>query len=315
MEKKRLGILLLLASVLLWGPAPVITKLTLLEIPKFSLAFLRALISTAIVFALFYKKGYFRIEKKDRLMFVAAGLLGSVFNLMFFFFGVALTPAINVQTIFTVNPVITAVLAAVLLKEKISPIQFVGVAIGLLGALIVALRDIFETGSFNPGNTLGNAFIVFAALSWVGYILISKKLSYRYSPITIASYSFLVSLFAFTPLAFFESWQNINWTAHLTFNGFFGIFYQGVFASVLAFLAYQGGLKLTSAFLAGVILYLNPLIAVLVAVPVLGEKVTPPFLLGAGLIIAGSMIATQYELVKNHVKRRMKTRSDYTPKV
>lgn len=154
---------------------------------------------------------------------------------------------------------------------------------------------------------LGNVFIFFAALSWVGYILISKKLSKNYSPITITCYSFLVSLLVFTPIAFFENYQNLNWVNHLTFNGFFGIFYQGVFASVIAFLAYQTGLKLTSAFTAGVILYLNPIVTTLVAVPVLGEKITTPFIIGAALIIIGSLTATQYELLKNNIRRKTKS--------
>jgi len=119
MNKKQLGILLLLVSVLMWGPGPVITKLALKEVPQWSLAFLRAVISTAIVFILFYKKGYFKVEKKDLPLLYTAGALGSVFNLAFFFLGIQRTSAINAQTIFTVSPILTAVLAAILLKEKI----------------------------------------------------------------------------------------------------------------------------------------------------------------------------------------------------
>ena len=305
MERKRFGILLLLAAVFLWGPAPVITKLALLEVPQFSLAFLRAVISTAIVFTLFYKKGYFKVEKRDLKKIIAAGLLGSVFNLSFFFLGIQRTSAISAQTIFTTNPLIIAVLAHVILKEKIGRIQFLGVFVGLLGATMVALRDIFENGNFQSGSLLGNFLILLAALSWVGYILLSKSLSHRYSPITITSFSFLVSLFAFTPLAVWENWEKFNWIANLGFNGIFGIVYQGIFASVLAFLAYQTGLKLTSAFASGVILYLNPVVTTLVAVPVLGEKITPVFLIGATLIIVGSAVATQFEVVKHHVKKRL----------
>lgn len=309
MTKKRWGILALLGSVSLWGPGPVITKLALLEVPQFSLAFLRAVISTLIVFVLFYRKGYFKVEKKDLPKIILAGLLGSVFNLTFFFLGIQRTSAISAQAIFTVNPVITALLAVILLKEKIKPIQFLGVAIGLAGALIVATRDFFETGHFNGGGALGNLLIFLAAISWVGYILTSKRLSHRYSPITITCFSMLISLFAFAPLAIFENWQKFDWFYSLSSIGVFGILYQGFFASVLAFLAYQTGLKLTSAFAAGVILYLGPVLTTLVAVPVLGEKITPPFVSGAVLIIVGSVLATQYEFLKTHVRKRFVKRA------
>lgn len=304
MTQKQLGILALLASVFLWGPGPVITKITLWEIPPFSLAFLRGAISFFIVFVLFFPKGYFKVKKEDLKKLIFAGLLGSFFNLGFFFWGIRLTSAISAQTIFTINPILTAILASFLLKEKIKPVQFFGIIIGLAGAILIALRDFFETGQLSNGSLLGNFFIFLAAISWVGYILTSKNLSRSYSPITITSFSILVGFLAFIPLAVWENLQGISWISAVTYQGFFGVLYQGVFASVLAFLAYQTGLKLTSAFAAGVILYLNPVVTTLVAVPVLGEKITPTFLAGAVLVIAGSIIATQFEAIKNKIKNR-----------
>lgn len=308
MTKKHIGILALLISVILWGPAPVITKLALLEIPQFSLALLRSVMAIMLVFIFFFPKGYFRIQKRDLLTFVLAGLFGSVFNIFFFFIGIQHTSATSSQAIFTVSPVMTALLAHFILHEKIKTMQFIGVFIALIGAIMVALRSILETGNLNLGSTFGNFLVFLAALSWVGYILYSKRLSKKgYSPITITSYSFVVALLAFLPLALWENLKDSSWVYSLGPNGWVGIFYQGIFASVLAFLAYQTGLKLTSAFTAGVILYLNPIVTTLVAVPVLGEQITTPFIIGATLIIVGSFIATQLEFVKHHVRKYAKT--------
>lgn len=286
--QKYFGVIALLVAVFLWGPAPVITKLALVEIPQFSLGFLRSLLATAILLSLFYPRGYFKIEKRDLVKFIAVGLTGSVFNVGFFFYGLQKTTASAAQAIFTIVPVINAVLAYFILREKIKPIQAGGVLIGLAGAVMVATGGM-EGGRFNSGALLGDFFIVLAAVSWVFYILISKNLSKRYSPFTITSWLFLVSLFAFMPLMIVENIVNGTvWLGQVSFVGLFGIFYQGVFASVLAFLAYQAGLAATSAFLAGVVLYLNPIFTTIVAAKVLDEKIGAQFLIGTFLIIAGS---------------------------
>lgn len=306
MSKKYLGILLLFAAALCWGPSPVVSKLALNEVPQLSFAFLGRILALAIVFILFFKKGYFRIDKKDLMLFVLAGLTGAVLNVAFFVYGIKLTRATDAQAIFTLAPAINAVFAYFILKEKIKVIQIFGVIIGLIGALLIAGADFFVTGSLRLGSMEGNFLIFMACISWVFYIIISKKLSKKYSPISITSYSFLVSAIVFLPFAFFENLKDSSWIGNLGFAGIFGIIYQGIFASVIAFLTYQTGLKLTNAFMAGVILYLNPVVTTIFAVPVLGEKITSPFIAGTVLIICGSLIATQYELVKGHIHRHIK---------
>lgn len=306
MPKKYYGLLALLVSVFCWGPAPVVTKLALTEVPEFSFAFLGRFLAFLVLAAIFIPRGFFKISKKHIPMLILAGLAGSVFNVGFFIFGIQMTNAMDAQAIFSVGPVVNAILAHFILKERIKLIQGLGVLIGFIGTVLVATRTFFETGTISQGNLFGDLLILIASLSWVGYILISKKLSKIYSPQTITLYSFLVSSAVFAPIALFENFSDSSWIGLLTFQGVFGIIYNGIFASVIAFLAYQIGLRLTTAFAAGVILYLNPVVTTLFSVPILGEKITTPFVLGAALIILGSIIATQHEVVRNHVRQRLK---------
>lgn len=305
---KTLGIFALLFAIFLWGPAPVIIKLTLEEVPEISLGFLRNFIAVSALFLLFFKKGYFSIQRQDLPLFILAGLLGSALNTILFLFGIQSTSAISAQTIFTAAPILTALLAYFILKERITLVQFFGVFFGLAGAVIVATRDFLETGILSLGNLQGSVLVVLAMISWVLYILISKRLSFRYSPITITSFSFLVGFVVFIPLFIGENLKGFGWISEVTSLGIFGILYQGLFAGVLAVLVYQIGLKLTSAFTAGVVLYLNLVITTVFAVPILGEKITFPFLVGAALVILGSFISTQFEFVKNHIQKRIRGR-------
>src|SRR5687767_10674412 len=104
-----------------------------------------------------------------------------------------------------------------------------------------------------------------ASLSWVFYILITKKLYKKYPPETILIYSFLISSVVFAPLALMENLNSTTWLNQLNMAGIFGLLYIGIFASVIAFIAYLRGLHATSAFAAGVVLYLQPIITTIVA--------------------------------------------------
>ncbi|MDO8655119.1 MAG: DMT family transporter [bacterium] len=303
-SQKQLGLLALFATVFLWGPGPVVTKLALEEVPQFSLAFLGRLLALVCMVFIARKGKAFVIEKKDVGMFFLAGLFGQGLNLGLFFYAIQHTSAMTAQAIFALAPVATALFAFAFLKERITTLQLVGTFIALGGALLITMETILLGGSWNGGAFIGNIVMVFAMLSWVAYILISKKLSVRYSPVTITLYSFLVGSLLFLPLALVENVRSMAWIDSIGFQGWFGVFYQGIFASVLAFLAYQTGLKLTSAFTAGLVLYLNPIATALVAVPVLGERLSTFFVVGTGLILFGSFIATQFERMKNHIRRK-----------
>lgn len=306
MIKKYGGIIALLISVFCWGPAPVVSKIALTEVPQLSFAFLSRSLAFTILVVIFLNRGYFKVDKKDLKDLFLAGLTGAVLNVGLFLYGLQHTTAMNAQAIFTTAPIITAILAHFFLKERINFIQTIAVIVGFIGAVIIAMQDFFLTGKISSGSIVGNLLVFFAAFSWVLYILVSKKLSKKYSPTTITCYSFLFSSLIFAPLAFVETISNPTWIGNLGIAGIFGILYQSIFASVIAFLAYQTGLKLTSAFTAGVALYLNPVITVIVAGIALGEIITPVFLIGAVFIIAGSAIATQYETLKGHLAKRFR---------
>ena len=238
-------------------------------------------------------------------MLILAGFTGSTLNVAFFIFGIQYTNTMDSQAIFSAGPVVNAILAHFVLKERISLIQACGVALGFFGAVVITTRTFFETGHLSQGNLFGDLLILISSLSWVVYIIISKRLSKNYAPQTITLYSFFIGAIAFSPLALFEYVSDTSWVNTISQVGVYGIIYQGIFASVIAFLAYQIGIKLTSAFMAGVVLYLQPIATTVFAVPILGEKITAPFILGTTLIILGSIVASQHEFVRNHVRRRL----------
>lgn len=300
MTKRRLGILALLGATLFWGAGPVITKLGVREVPPYSLAFLRFFLAVVLLLPFFLASRHRKIQRSDLPKFLMAGLTGSGLNAIFFMAGISRTTAISSAAIFATVPLVNALAATLILREKASSVRIFGIAIGLIGSLLIALGPKF-LGVGNgqaPGDIWGNLLVGISVVSWVTYIILSKELLVKYSPLTVTTISFMVGTIFLLPFFFVELISNPSWYLAMTQVGIISIIYGAIFAFVLSFLLYQYGLKQTSAFEAGAVLYLNPVLASIFAIPILGEWPTPIFLVGTGLILGGVFLATTYEFIK-----------------
>lgn len=297
MSKRKIGLLALLGATLFWGGGPVITKLGLEEIPPFTFVFLRLTLALLTILPFFFIFNHHRIAKKDIFKIILVGFFGSGLNGLFFISGISHTTATTAASIFATVPLINSIAAAFILREKPTKVRIIGVVIGLIGSLIITLGPNLTKQNVT-GDVLGNLLIMGAVFSWVAYIIISKGLLKKYSPLTLTTYSFLVGTIMLFPLTIIEFLNQPDWYLNVTALGMGGIIYGALFAGILAFLLFQIGTKYTSAFSAGVSTYLQPVLTAIVAAPILGEVPTPIFLIGTSLILGGVFLATSFELIK-----------------
>lgn len=297
LSARSVGILSLLLSSIFWGAGPVFTKLGISEIPPFTFGFLRLALALILVLPFFFLMEHHRIKRADVKQFILMGLFGSGLSAVFFMSGLSRTTASTASAIFATVPLVNAVAASLILREIPSKVRILGVIIGFLGSFIITTGPelISLTGM---GNIWGNLLILGAVITWVAYIISSKELLDKYSPLTVTTYSFLIGAVILLPLSYFEIFTYPGWYLNLTWHGIMAIIYSAVFAGLLAFMFFQWGMKQTSAFEAGIITYLQPVLTALIAIPVLGEFPQPIFILGTAFIIGGVFLATVYELIK-----------------
>src|SRR3989344_4491678 len=207
-------------------------KLTLQEVPVFSLAFIRMSLASLILASIIFSK--LKIKKRDLPMLSLAALTGVTLNLAFFFLGLKLTQAINAS--FLVALIIGKPYAGVSSRELV-----------------------------------GNFLLLLATLSWVAHEIFAKKLLKTYDGGTVAFYSMAIGAFTFLPLALLEFEKNPNWINQVTLSGFMGILYGIFFASLLAYWAWQKGLSLLPAGQAAFFFYLDPISGTILAIILLGE--------------------------------------------
>lgn len=300
MSKRTLAVLALLGAAFFWGVGPVITKAGLAEIPTFTLGFLRNVLATAVLLPFAYS-GFKKIKREDLLRLTLIGLFGSGLNAIFFFAGISRTSASSSAAIFATVPLVNALAASYILREKPTLVRALGVIVGFLGSLLIALGPAFLGGSKIDGDVLGNLLVVGAVFSWVAYIIGSKKLLETYSPLTIVTFSTLVGSVLLLPLFTMELLNNPYWYLNVGTPGLIALLYGGLISGVVAFMLFQWGMQYTSAFEAGIVVYLQPPITDFFAVTFLGEELSPLFLIGTVLILGGVFLATSYELIQ---KRR-----------
>ncbi len=294
MRKPSPAFILIITATIIWGATAPIMKLTLTEVPIFSLGFIRQL-AAAIIFFPFVAKDL-KIERADIKPLIIATLLGTNINLFFFFSGLKLTHAINASILVSAVPIFTLLAAHLYLKEKLTPKLVVSSITALLGALVIIGTPIFAS---DFKSVLGNVFLMAATVSFVAYEIIAKKLLRKYSAAKLTFYMFVIATIIFLPNFILELASNPTWPSHISLSGILGLLYGIVFASALASYFWQKGLSLIPAGEAALFFYIDPISGIIVSMLLLGEKVTTSFTVGAILIVIGVYLAEHHR--KNHI--------------
>jgi drug/metabolite transporter (DMT)-like permease len=294
MRKANPAFILLITATIIWGATAPIMKLTLTEVPIFSLGFIRQIIA-AIIFLPFAFKDL-KIEKADIKPLVTATLLGTNINLILFFAGLKLTQAINASILISAVPIFTLLAAHLYLKEKLTTKLVISSITALLGALIIIGMPIFSS---DFKSVIGSLLLIASTLSFVAYEIIAKKLLRKYSASKMTFYTFVIAAIIFLPNFVWELATNPSWPTKVDLSGILGLLYGIVFASALASYFWQKGLSLLPAGEAALFFYINPISGIIVSMLILGEKVTTSFTVGSILIIIGVYLAEHHR--KNHI--------------
>lgn len=294
MRKANPAFILLITATIIWGATAPIMKLTLNEVPIFSLGFIRQF-AAAIIFLPFAFQDL-KIEKEDIKTLVIATLLGTNINLVFFFGGLKLTQAINASILTSAVPIFTLLAAHLYLKEKLTTKLVISSITALLGAMIIIGMPIFFS---DFKSVLGSILLVASTISFVAYEIIAKKLLQKYSASKITFYMFVIAAIIFLPNSLLELVANPTWPTRIDLSDTLGLLYGIIFASALASYFWQKGLSLLPAGEAALFFYINPISGILVSMLLLGEKVTTSFAAGSILIVVGVYLAEYHR--KNHI--------------
>jgi len=293
MLKKPIPYIALLFAHLIWGVNFVVAKITLQEFPPMSLAFLRFALASLFLAPFFLSETKkVKIDKQDLPRLIAIGVLIITLNITFFFEGIKRTTVIDASTLTLIIPMMSVLLGWWFLKEKVYLINLFGIVLGLLGALIIIGLPQMFTGTISSQMLLGNILIILAATSWVVGATISKKILSKYSSLVVTAIAFLVGTVTMFIPAAAEYIQNPAWTNQITILGYLGLIFMTLLSSISAYFLFEWGLAKTSVIAADLFQYIEPFVAIGLAVVILGERTSTSFLVGGTLIALGAILGT-----------------------
>ena len=229
-----------------------------------------------------------RVKKKDFFRLMLCGLFRVAINQLFFFEGLNLTTPINAAIIMTISPVLVIITSAIIIKEKITVRKIIGIFLGLIGACILILNsgDISFKNDFFTGNIL----VLINATSYAIYLVLVKTLMKRYNPITVMFYVFIFGLIFVLPFGIDEI-QKIDLT---TFNEeiYLKIGFVVICTTFIAYMFNAFALKSLNPSVVSVYIYLQPLLASLIAIALNSDSLSLVKILSAIFIFSAVFLVS-----------------------
>jgi drug/metabolite transporter (DMT)-like permease len=214
---------------------------------------------------------------------VLLGALGNGLYQLFFVHGVARTRAGNAALIVGAAPAFIALAARAKGLERIQRMTMLGIALSIVGVALVM------AGSANSaaGQTtlLGSVLVFFGVICWTFYTVLLQPYTKRVDAITLSALTLIGGavplLIASAPAIVATDWS------HIGVGGWLALLYSSVVSMGIAYLFYYRGLRVLGPTRTAIYSNLQPIIALLVAWPLLGEIPTVFQGVGAATIVAG----------------------------
>ncbi len=276
--------LLLTLMVLMWSFNYVVGKLALREFPAMLLVGLRTILAGALLVPVYlwrHGTGDSVWTWRDLRVLIPLGLCGVTGNQLFFVMGLSRTSVAHAAIMISTTPILVLLMAAAQGQERITHRKLIGMGIAFTG--IVVLQMGRAQGS--TATVLGDLFILLGALSFSAFTVLGKAISTRHGGLTVNTIAYASGALALAPMVLWRS-ASFHFGAVST-QGWLSVFYMAAFSSVIAYLIFYYALTHTAASRVSAFSYLQPVLATLMAIPVLREPVHPGLLLGGSLALVG----------------------------
>ena len=230
-----------------------------------------------------------KIDKRDYIHFVIAAFFGVAVNMIMFFKGLEHTTPIHASVISTISPILVLIMSAIILKEKLTSMKITGVMLGFAGAIMLTVygKSILAADNILLGNTL----IVINATSFAIYIILVKKLTAKYHPLTFLKWLFLFALIMVLPFGYSEV-KEIDVQSFSPYV-LFAVAFVVIGATYIANLLNPLALIHLKASTVSIFIYLQPVIAGVFAILMGSDELSPVKIIAATLIFFGVYLVTK----------------------
>lgn len=270
-----------------WGGTFIATKLALQEASPATLVFLRFGMGVLILgMAVLLRRQFALPSRNEWGYFALVGFIGVTFHQWLQATGLQTAAATTTAWIVATIPVFTALLGWLFLKERLTVRQVSGIGLAALGVLLIVSKGNLAALAAGNFGTPGDFLILISAVNWAAFSILSRR-GLEQHPATRMMFYVMLTGWAFSALWLFGFGPGLSEVPSFTPTGWTNILILGVFGSGLAYIAWYDALKAMPAGQLGAFIYVEPLVTMLLAAFLLGERVTLVSLLGGAATIAG----------------------------
>ncbi|MFI8383011.1 DMT family transporter [Pseudomonas sp. NPDC079086] len=284
-QGRGIAVISLVVAMAPWGSSFIALKLAFVELPPLWVIFGRMALGSLVFLLAWRWRGKMHYRAGDWKYLL--GLAACEPCLYFLFEALALqhTSAAQAGMVTALLPLLVAVGAFIFLRERISRITLAGFLLALIGAIWLSLAGSADEHASNP--VLGNLYELLAMLCAMGYTLLLKHLSSRYSPFLLTAMVAFVGTIFFLPLA----WFSAPLPASVSPMGLGAVAYLGILVTVGAYGLYNFGVSRLPASQASGFTNLIPVFTLLFAILLLGESLNTVQIMAAALVFAGVLLS------------------------
>ncbi len=278
---------LLLLMTVIWAANYSIIKVALSEIRPLAfnsvrLAGASVLFIAAIAAASRLSGRRPAITPGDWLRIAALGVVGHTLYQFCFMSGIDRTTVSNTSLIFGCSPVTVGLLSAAAGHERLRALHWVGVAASVAGVYLLV-----GTGpQVSRASLTGDLLLICALVLWAIYSVGSRSLLERHTPLVVTGYSMAIGTIFYIPLGASEL-AALRWS-EISVGAWTGLVFSAVFALFVAYLIWYTAVGRIGNLRTSMYSNVTPLVALVIAIIWLDERMTAMKMAGAAAILVGA---------------------------
>jgi drug/metabolite transporter (DMT)-like permease len=216
---------------------------------------------------------------------IAAAVLGVPVQYLVQFKGLSLTTVSHASLMVATLPVLLAIAAVLFSGERLHVGGWIALAASSIGAALIALSSKSASGTAHA-SMRGDLLVVVSMFAAIAWILTSKRLMRRHSPMLVTASVYWTGGLILTAIVISTSGvPSLDYST----RAWIAVAEQGLFATASTTALWNWGLKRVPASQAGIFVNLEPLVGAILGVSLLHEALGIMALAGGALIVGGAV--------------------------
>ncbi|HEU4724180.1 MAG TPA: DMT family transporter [Candidatus Eisenbacteria bacterium] len=273
-------------AIVFWGISFVATRLALREVSPVTLIFMRFTFGALFLHVvLAARRMPLFAPRANWPMLFAMGFVGIFVQQLVQAYALTLTTAVRTGWLIGITPIWSALLAAILLRERLGVGKIAGLVIGFVGAALVVTRGRLEAGLFALPSTQGDLLVLATTINWAIYTVMGRGTLGALGSLRATAGAMLAGYLLLAPWFLGAGgWRELGTVSADVWGA---MLFLGVGCSGIAYWFWYGALERIETSRVASFLYLEPLVTLAAAVAILGEPVGWSTLVGGVVLLSG----------------------------